>query len=306
MVGGPRQRRAWPGRDAARRRAVTDTGHAAARCDRLSSPWDVAWSPDARGVRRRDGRQPHASGRSTASEGPLRHARRDDERGPASTARAADAWFAQTSGLAVGPDGRIWLADSEVSALRWLDRPTHGDGHRAAPPSGRACSTSATGTAPADQALLQHPLGVAVLPDGSVAIADTYNGAVRRYAPAAGPTARVRSRRSPATSPSRPACSSTRTTTAGSTCSSSSPPRTGSPGCACRPGWPARSSTPARTAPQRPVSEVGAGRAAPGRRRSPRRRARSTTTATDRPPGCRSRATPPGLLLDGAGDDVRR
>ena len=28
---------------------------------------------------------------------------------------------------------------------------------------------------------LQHPLGAAVLPDGSVAIADTYNGAVRRY-----------------------------------------------------------------------------------------------------------------------------
>jgi glucose/arabinose dehydrogenase len=38
---------------------------------------------------------------------------------------------------------------------------------------------------PADQALLQHPLGAAVLPDGSVVVADTYNGAVRRWAPAA-------------------------------------------------------------------------------------------------------------------------
>jgi len=35
----------------------------------------------------------------------------------------------------------------------------------------------------ADQALLQHPLGVTVLPDGSVAISDTYNGAIRRFDP---------------------------------------------------------------------------------------------------------------------------
>ena len=32
----------------------------------------------------------------------------------------------------------------------------------------------------ADEALLQHPLGVTALPDGSVAVCDTYNGAVRR------------------------------------------------------------------------------------------------------------------------------
>jgi len=37
---------------------------------------------------------------------------------------------------------------------------------------------------PADEALLQHPLGVTGLPDGSVAVCDTYNGAVRRYDPA--------------------------------------------------------------------------------------------------------------------------
>ncbi len=33
---------------------------------------------------------------------------------------------------------------------------------------------------PAGQALLQHPLGVCALRDGSVLMADTYNGAVRR------------------------------------------------------------------------------------------------------------------------------
>ena len=37
---------------------------------------------------------------------------------------------------------------------------------------------------PAEQALLQHPLGVCALPDGSVLVADTYNGAVRRFDPA--------------------------------------------------------------------------------------------------------------------------
>ena len=38
-------------------------------------------------------------------------------------------------------------------------------------------------TARPTQALLQHPLGVTELPDGSVAVCDTYNGAVRRYDP---------------------------------------------------------------------------------------------------------------------------
>jgi hypothetical protein len=68
--------------------------------------------------------------------------------------------------------------DAETSALRWYRAGEIGTvvgtglfdfGHR----DGRAAG-----------ALLQHPLGVTVLPDGSVAVSDTYNGAVRRYDPA--------------------------------------------------------------------------------------------------------------------------
>jgi hypothetical protein len=91
-----------------------------------------------------------------------------------------EAWFAQPSGLAASAD-RLWLADSETSALRWVDL------------DGRVHTAVGTGLfdfghrdGAAEQALLQHPLGVTALPDGSVAVADTYNHALRRYDPATG------------------------------------------------------------------------------------------------------------------------
>ncbi|MEU8735482.1 NHL domain-containing thioredoxin family protein [Streptomyces tendae] len=88
---------------------------------------------------------------------------------------AAEAWFAQPSGLAASED-RLWVADSETSALRWVDL----DGTvRTAVGTGLFDFGHRDG--PARQALLQHPLGVTVLPDGSVAVADTYNHALRRY-----------------------------------------------------------------------------------------------------------------------------
>lgn len=96
----------------------------------------------------------------------------------------AQAWFSQPSGLTADESGRIWIADSESSALRYIDRV-----------NGEAVVETVVGQGlfdfglrdgAADQALLQHPLGVTALPDGSIAISDTYNGAVRRYNPADG------------------------------------------------------------------------------------------------------------------------
>jgi hypothetical protein len=72
----------------------------------------------------------------------------------------------------------LWLVDSETSALRWID--TDLTVHTAI---GQGLFDFGHRDGDAEQALLQHPLGVAVLQDGSVAIADTYNGAIRRYEP---------------------------------------------------------------------------------------------------------------------------
>ncbi|MGC4999374.1 thioredoxin-like domain-containing protein [Streptomyces sp. DT195] len=92
----------------------------------------------------------------------------------------AEAWFAQPSGLAATED-RLWLADSETSALRWVD--LDGAVHTAV---GTGLFDFGHRDGDAGQALLQHPLGVTALPDGSVAVADTYNHALRRYDPATG------------------------------------------------------------------------------------------------------------------------
>ena len=124
---------------------------------RLSSPWDVAWFGGP-GLDR-DGRRPPAVGVRPGRAGTVERRRGHHQRGAASTGRAAEAWFAQPSGLGRRrrTDGRLWVADSETSALRCGRRGD--DGGRATPPSAPGCSTSATATAPAGQALLQHPLG---------------------------------------------------------------------------------------------------------------------------------------------------
>ena len=149
----------------------------------MSSPWDVAWSPAAdavvvamAGIHQLWFFDP--AGRTT---GPLAGTTNEGlVDGP-----LAEAWFAQTSGLATAPDGRVWLADSETSSVRAVTF----EGLRA------GVVETAVGTGlfdfgfrdgPADAALFQHPLGVTVLPDGSVAVCDTYNDAVRRLDVATG------------------------------------------------------------------------------------------------------------------------
>jgi thiol-disulfide isomerase/thioredoxin len=144
----------------------------------LSSPWDLAWGQDRVVVAMAGSHQLWTFDPATRAVAVLAGTTNEGLRdGP-----CEDAFFAQPSGLATAPDDTLWVADAETSALRAV---------QAAPAAGAQVST-AVGMGlfdfghrdgDADEALLQHPLGVAVLPDGSVALADTYNGAVRRYDP---------------------------------------------------------------------------------------------------------------------------
>ncbi|GGU28274.1 NHL domain-containing thioredoxin family protein [Streptomyces lavendofoliae] len=142
----------------------------------LSSPWDVAWWRGEVWIAMAGVHQLWAY---DLEKGTVRVAAGTTNEGLVD-GPADEAWFAQPSGLAATEE-RLWVADSETSALRWVD------------PEGAVHTAVGTGLfdfghrdGEAGQALLQHPLGVTALPDGSVAVADTYNHALRRYDPAAG------------------------------------------------------------------------------------------------------------------------
>lgn len=141
----------------------------------LSSPWDVAWWRDRvwvamAGIHQLWSLDP-STGAVRVEAGTTQEGLVD---GPVETA-----WFAQPSGLA--PDGdRLWVADSEVSALRWIQ------GDRVHTAIGEGLFDFGFRDGDIRKARMQHPLGVAMLGDGSVAVADTYNSAVRRYDPESG------------------------------------------------------------------------------------------------------------------------
>ena len=149
----------------------------------LSSPWDLVWSRKLNAV-------------VIAMAGTHQIFSFDPLTGAVSIAAgngleglldgpAHEAWFAQPSGLAEDADGNVWVADSETSALRKLV--IDDDGAITVESAvGKGLFDFGFRDGPAAEARLQHPLGVTVLPDGSVAIADTYNGAVRRYDPSNG------------------------------------------------------------------------------------------------------------------------
>jgi thiol-disulfide isomerase/thioredoxin len=89
------------------------------------------------------------------------------------------AWFAQPSALVASKatPGKLWIIDAETSALRFWQN------DRISSVVGKGLFDFGHLDGVAEEALLQHPLGLTELPDGDLLIADTYNRAVRRYSP---------------------------------------------------------------------------------------------------------------------------
>ncbi len=140
----------------------------------LSSPWDLAWYDEQviiamAGIHELWWFDP-VSRRAGVYAGTTVEALRD---GPLD-----QVWMAQPSGLSVSRDGTtLWVADSESSALRYVrDTAMH-------TAVGQGLFDFGHVDGAATRALFQHPLGVYAMPDDSVLVADTYNGALRRYDP---------------------------------------------------------------------------------------------------------------------------
>jgi DNA-binding beta-propeller fold protein YncE len=87
------------------------------------------------------------------------------------------AWFAQSSGLALD-EGRLYVADSEVSAIRAIDLRTK----RVTTLVGEDLFVFGDQDGEGDIVRLQHPLGITVR-DGVVYIADSYNNKIKRLDP---------------------------------------------------------------------------------------------------------------------------
>jgi len=144
--------------------------------DSLSSPWDVTWWRDRVWVAMAGIHQlwtfDPGTGQTQPSAGTRVEGLHDGS--------LPRAWFAQPSGLATasGDSRRLWVVDAETSALRWVE---DDQVHTAV---GTGLFDFGFRDGDARSARLQHPLGATVLADGSVALADTYNGAVRRFDPA--------------------------------------------------------------------------------------------------------------------------
>ncbi len=144
----------------------------------LSSPWDVLLDDGSLYIAMAGSHQIWTLDLETGLAGPLVGSGREGvANGPNSAAA-----LAQPSGLAL--DGSLlYFADSESSSIRVADLAL--DETSLVAGSDRDLFTFGDRDGPGAEALLQHPLGVAIA-DGVVYVADTYNSKIKRFDPGTG------------------------------------------------------------------------------------------------------------------------
>lgn len=158
------------------------SGDGAALKQPLSTPWDIAWWIDRVVIAMAGTHQLWALHLATDPKDNTVAVLAGTSAEGIRDGLAHDAWLAQPSGLATSADGtRVWIADAETSALRSIT--LSDEGFVLKTHVGQGLFDFGHIDGPAHEALLQHPLGVTELPDGSVAVADTYNRCIRRYDP---------------------------------------------------------------------------------------------------------------------------
>jgi streptogramin lyase len=92
---------------------------------------------------------------------------------------AVRARLSRPTDVALGPDGSLYIADTDHSCIRKVD--PEGLIHTMAGVCGQAGNAGDNG--PATSALLSRPFGIEVGPDGTLYIADTYNHRIRVVRP---------------------------------------------------------------------------------------------------------------------------
>ena len=147
----------------------------------LSSPWDVVLRGDelfiAMAGSHQIWRMNLTTGEAEAYAGSGREGTQD---GP-----VAGAELAQPSGLTVGPDDRLYFADSEGSSIRWVELTGNSPAVGTLAGSGLSLFDFGDLDGVGGQARLQHPLGISS--DGIyLYVADTYNSKIKRIDPASG------------------------------------------------------------------------------------------------------------------------
>ncbi|GAB4224649.1 MAG: thioredoxin-like domain-containing protein [Spirochaetales bacterium] len=93
-----------------------------------------------------------------------------------------EAELAQPSGLSLGPESRLFFADSEGSSIRYVDLETEEAMVGTLAGSGKSLFESGPEDGVGQDARFQHPLGVRVH-QGKVYVADTYNHRIREIDP---------------------------------------------------------------------------------------------------------------------------